>query len=118
MARKEILDLFEKYVDPFRVTKGEGVRLKDFDRGDTCGLRLEKGEGAEPLARHCLARRGAGNALCRGPPFALAAAHGQASADSMLRINQAFSRLLDGSGNALMMTTPRTAAASLVRHQR
>jgi polyphosphate kinase 2 (PPK2 family) len=51
VARKEILDLFEKYVDPFRVTKGEGFRLRDFDPGDTCGLVLEKGEAAELLQR-------------------------------------------------------------------
>jgi hypothetical protein len=42
MARKEILDLFEKYVAPFRITKGEKFRLKDIDPSDTCGLRLEK----------------------------------------------------------------------------
>ncbi|MCI0736614.1 MAG: polyphosphate kinase 2 family protein [Beijerinckiaceae bacterium] len=51
MARKEILDLFSKYVDPFRVTKGEGFRLKEFDPCDTCGLQLEKGESAELLRR-------------------------------------------------------------------
>jgi PPK2 family polyphosphate:nucleotide phosphotransferase len=46
LARKEIFGLFEKYVDPFRVTKGEGFRLKDFDPGSTCGLRLDKGDAA------------------------------------------------------------------------
>jgi len=51
VARKEILDLFEKYVAPFRITKGEGFRLKDIDPSDTCGLRLEKGEAAELLQR-------------------------------------------------------------------
>jgi polyphosphate kinase 2 (PPK2 family) len=51
MARKEILDLFSKYVEPFRVTKGKGFRLKDFDPGDTCGLRLDKGEAVELLQR-------------------------------------------------------------------
>jgi PPK2 family polyphosphate:nucleotide phosphotransferase len=49
--RKEILDRIEKYVDPFRITKGKGFRLKDFDPGDTCGLNLGKGEAAELLAR-------------------------------------------------------------------
>jgi hypothetical protein len=29
MARKEILDRIEKYVRPFRITKGKGFRLKD-----------------------------------------------------------------------------------------
>jgi PPK2 family polyphosphate:nucleotide phosphotransferase len=49
MARKEILDRIEKYVDPFRITKGKKFRLKDFDPGDTCGLKLEKGEAADIL---------------------------------------------------------------------
>jgi PPK2 family polyphosphate:nucleotide phosphotransferase len=49
LARKEILDLFEKYVDPFRVTNGEGFRLKDFDPGSTCGLQLDKGDAARLL---------------------------------------------------------------------
>jgi len=49
MARKEILDRIEKYVDPFRITTGKRFRLKDFDPGDTCGLKLEKGEAADIL---------------------------------------------------------------------
>jgi PPK2 family polyphosphate:nucleotide phosphotransferase len=49
--RKEILDRIQKYVDPFRITKGHGFRLKDFDPGDTCGLELGKGVAAELLAR-------------------------------------------------------------------
>ena len=49
MARKEILDRIEKYVEPFRITKGKGFRLDDFDPGDTCGLRLDKGEAADLL---------------------------------------------------------------------
>ena len=51
MPRKEVLDLIQKYVHPFRITKGKGFRLKDFDPGDTCGLRLDKGEAAELLQR-------------------------------------------------------------------
>src|SRR5437588_2593757 len=51
MPRKELLDSIRKYVDPFRITKGKGFRLKDFDPGDTCGLELDKGEAAELLAR-------------------------------------------------------------------
>jgi hypothetical protein len=47
MATKEIINLLEKYVAPFRITKGEGFRLKDIDPSDTCGLRLEKGEAVE-----------------------------------------------------------------------
>jgi PPK2 family polyphosphate:nucleotide phosphotransferase len=49
MARKEVLDRIEKYVDPFRITKGKGFRLDDFDPGDTCGLRLDKGEATDLL---------------------------------------------------------------------
>ena len=51
MPRKEILDRIEKYVDPFRITKGKGFKLADFDPGDTRGLRLDKGEAAELLQR-------------------------------------------------------------------
>jgi polyphosphate kinase 2 (PPK2 family) len=51
MARKEILDRIEKYIDPFRITKGKGFRLNDFDPGDTCGLRLDKAEAADLLQR-------------------------------------------------------------------
>jgi PPK2 family polyphosphate:nucleotide phosphotransferase len=51
MTRKEILNRIQKYVDPFRITKGKGFRLKDFDPGDTCGLELGKGEAAELLQR-------------------------------------------------------------------
>jgi PPK2 family polyphosphate:nucleotide phosphotransferase len=51
MARKEILDRIEKYVHPFRISKGKGFHLRDFDPGDTCGLKLDKGEAAELLQR-------------------------------------------------------------------
>jgi len=46
MARKEILDRIQKYVHPYRITKGKGFQLKDFDPGDTRGLELDKGEAA------------------------------------------------------------------------
>ena len=51
MARKAILDRIEKYVDPFRITKGARFKLADFDPGDTCGLRLDKGEASDLLQR-------------------------------------------------------------------
>src|SRR3979411_2103171 len=51
MPRREILDRIQKYVEPFRVTKGKGFRLKDFDPGDTCGLKMDKGDAAELLQR-------------------------------------------------------------------
>ena len=51
MARQEILDRIQKYVDPFLITKGKGFRLKSVDPADTCGLQLGKGEAAELLSR-------------------------------------------------------------------
>jgi hypothetical protein len=47
MAKEEILDHLEKLVDPFRITKGKGFKLHDFDPGDTGGLWMEKGEAAD-----------------------------------------------------------------------
>jgi PPK2 family polyphosphate:nucleotide phosphotransferase len=49
MPRKEVLDSIRKYVHPFRISKGKGFRLKDFDPGDTCGLKLGKKDAAELL---------------------------------------------------------------------
>ena len=46
MPRKEILDRIQKYVRPFQVTKGKGFQLKNYDPGDTCGLKLDKGEAS------------------------------------------------------------------------
>jgi PPK2 family polyphosphate:nucleotide phosphotransferase len=51
MPRKEILDRIQKYVHPFRITKGKDFQLRDFDPGDTRGLKLDKGEAAELLQR-------------------------------------------------------------------
>ena len=47
MPKNENLDSVRKLVHPFRITKGEGFRLKDFDPSDTGGLTLDKGEAAE-----------------------------------------------------------------------
>ena len=49
MPRDAILDRLEKYVEPFRITRGKGFRLKNFHPGDTCGLQLAKSEAAELL---------------------------------------------------------------------
>jgi len=51
MRRKDILDAMRKYTDPFRVTKGKDFRLKDFDPGDTLGLKMDKEEAAQLLQR-------------------------------------------------------------------
>jgi PPK2 family polyphosphate:nucleotide phosphotransferase len=49
MPRKEILDRTQKYTRPFRITKGDGFQLKNYDPGDTCGLKLDKGEASQFL---------------------------------------------------------------------
>lgn len=49
MPRKEILDRIHKYVQPFRITEGGGFKLKNYDPGATCGLKLKKGEASELL---------------------------------------------------------------------
>jgi hypothetical protein len=68
MPRKEIFDRITKCIRPFRNTKGKAFQLKHFDPGDTCGLKLRKGEasqllrqGTEWLAqeRTCFTRPGA-----------------------------------------------------------
>jgi len=51
MPRKDILDAMRKYTDPFRVTKGKDFCLKDFDPGDTLGLKMDKEEAAQLLQR-------------------------------------------------------------------
>jgi PPK2 family polyphosphate:nucleotide phosphotransferase len=51
MPRKDILGAMRKYTDPFRVTKGKDFRLKDFDPGDTLGLKMDKEEAAQLLQR-------------------------------------------------------------------
>jgi PPK2 family polyphosphate:nucleotide phosphotransferase len=51
MPRKAIVDAMRKYTDPFRVTKGTDFRLKDFNPGDTLGLKMDKEEAAELLRR-------------------------------------------------------------------
>jgi PPK2 family polyphosphate:nucleotide phosphotransferase len=47
MLKKDIRDRIQKLVHPFRITKGEGFRLNDFDPGDTGGLTLDKPQGTE-----------------------------------------------------------------------
>src|SRR5512135_3274151 len=54
MLTKEVRDLIRKYVHPFRITKGQGFQLKDFDPADTCGVKMEKGEASDVLLRRIL----------------------------------------------------------------
>jgi PPK2 family polyphosphate:nucleotide phosphotransferase len=49
MPRREILDQIQKYTRPFCITTGEGFQLKNYDPGDTGGLKLKKGEASELL---------------------------------------------------------------------
>src|SRR5262249_18288033 len=49
MPRQEILDRIQKYVQPFRITKGAEFQLKDHDPGETCGLKVNKDEASELL---------------------------------------------------------------------
>jgi PPK2 family polyphosphate:nucleotide phosphotransferase len=51
MLKKQVLDQIQKYVHPFRITKGKGFQLKDFDPADTCDLKLDKAEAAELLEK-------------------------------------------------------------------
>ncbi len=51
MPRKDIIDAMRKYTEPYRVTKGEDFRLKNFDPADTLGLKMDKKEAAELLKR-------------------------------------------------------------------
>jgi len=47
MPRQEILERVRKYTEPFRVTRGEAFRLKDYDPGFTCSL--SRGEASDLL---------------------------------------------------------------------
>ena len=50
--RREMLGKIRKLVDPYRITKGKGFRLKDIDPGDTGGF----GSDQKPRAKEMLAR--------------------------------------------------------------
>ena len=45
MPRKDILDGIQKYIQPFRVTKGQGFQLKNYNPGHTCGLDKREAPG-------------------------------------------------------------------------
>jgi PPK2 family polyphosphate:nucleotide phosphotransferase len=49
MPRKEIVDRIERFIDPYRVTKGKGFRLKDFDPGDTRNIKSDRKEEAKEM---------------------------------------------------------------------
>ena len=51
MVRREILDRVQKFVEPFRITKGKSFRLKSVDPGDTLGLKMRKNEATKLLRR-------------------------------------------------------------------
>jgi PPK2 family polyphosphate:nucleotide phosphotransferase len=49
MPRKEIIDRIEKFIEPYRVTKGKGFRLKDIDPGDTRKLKSDQKDEAKAV---------------------------------------------------------------------
>ena len=51
MKSKALTEMAREYSRPYRVTKGKGFRLRDFDPGDTMGL----GSEAKPKAKEALA---------------------------------------------------------------
>jgi PPK2 family polyphosphate:nucleotide phosphotransferase len=51
MVRTEILDALRVYTDPFRVTTGNDFFLKNFDPGETLGLKMDKAEALQLLQR-------------------------------------------------------------------
>src|SRR3974390_995540 len=51
MPQNEILGRLEKYVTPFRISRGKKFRLRDFDPRDARGLQVGKSEADELLKR-------------------------------------------------------------------
>ena len=49
MLDKDTLDRIHEYVHPYRITKGKGFQLKNFDPGHTSGLVADKSEATELL---------------------------------------------------------------------
>jgi PPK2 family polyphosphate:nucleotide phosphotransferase len=49
MPRKEIIERLEKFVEPYRITKGKGFRLKDIDPGDTRKLKSDQKDEAKTV---------------------------------------------------------------------
>ena len=47
--KKELLARIEKFIDPYRVTRSKGFRLKDFDPADTQGIQSERKPEAKGL---------------------------------------------------------------------
>jgi PPK2 family polyphosphate:nucleotide phosphotransferase len=47
--KQEILGRIEKFVEPYRVTKGKGFRLKDIDPGDTRKLKSDQKDEAKAM---------------------------------------------------------------------
>ena len=93
MARREILDRIQRYVDPFRISTGKGFRLKKFDPGDTCGLQLGKGEAADLLARNAVRRlKFTATRMAVATASATATAHTPATAESEVLPQRASAR--------------------------
>jgi PPK2 family polyphosphate:nucleotide phosphotransferase len=51
MLNREVREKIQEYVHPFRITKGHGFQIKDFNPADTCGIKLDKDEAAQLLSK-------------------------------------------------------------------
>jgi PPK2 family polyphosphate:nucleotide phosphotransferase len=49
VPRREIVSRIEKFIDPYRITKGKGFRLKDIDPGDTRGIKSDRKDEAKAM---------------------------------------------------------------------
>jgi PPK2 family polyphosphate:nucleotide phosphotransferase len=48
-GKKEILQRIDRFIAPYRITKGKGFRLKDIDPGDTRGLKSDQKDEARKM---------------------------------------------------------------------
>ena len=51
MPRQEMITALKKYTEPYRITDGRDFRLKNFEPGDTLGLKMDKEEASQLLQR-------------------------------------------------------------------
>ena len=73
MRKKEVLHWIEKYVHPFRITKGKGFQLKDYRPGRHVRPQAGERRGCRiAQSRHGVARGKAGHALRAGSVVAAA----------------------------------------------
>src|SRR5215472_5918041 len=51
LPRQEMITALKKYTEPYRITDGRDFRLKNFEPGDTLGLKMDKEEASQLLQR-------------------------------------------------------------------